>query len=123
MRTGLLFGIGVLLLAMGGAAVASNESIPAFRDVPRDHWAAEAVQALAEWGIVTGYPNPDAPIAAFADVSRSHWAAEAVQALAEWGIVKGYAASEGQPVAQERAPNWAKGAVEALEGWGILGTE
>ena len=28
-----------------------------FKDVPKDHWAAESVQKLADAGIVTGYPD------------------------------------------------------------------
>lgn len=118
MRAGVVLAVVVFVFALGATVGAASESIPAFRDVPKSHWAAEAVQALAEWGITTGYPDPDAPIPAFSDVPRSHWAAEAVQALAEWGILASFRAR-----AQEEVPDWAREAMEALTDWGILHTD
>jgi hypothetical protein len=32
-------------------------SPPPFRDVPADHWAADSVRDLQEWGILGGYPD------------------------------------------------------------------
>lgn len=38
--------------------IGANEPAPAsYRDLPDDHWAAEAVQLLTELGIFTGYPD------------------------------------------------------------------
>lgn len=54
------------------AAPAPLASQP-FSDVPRDHWAFEAVEKLRQRGIITGYPggtfNP--PAAATRQASRS----------------------------------------------------
>jgi len=44
---------GLFLVAAIGPASAQG----AFSDVPRDHWAYDAVQELAEGGIVIGYPD------------------------------------------------------------------
>lgn len=45
---------GLFLLAGSRAATAA----PIFADVPENHWAAEAVKALAQKGIIEGYPGP-----------------------------------------------------------------
>ncbi len=50
----------VAVLAIGSAAVAQDINRPApepFKDVPRDHWAFEAVESLRQKGIVNGYPD------------------------------------------------------------------
>ncbi len=47
-------------VALAGAASAQGINQPAtqpFKDVPRDHWAYEAVEHLRQLGIVNGYPD------------------------------------------------------------------
>jgi hypothetical protein len=39
-----------------GVALAQTKA-PAFKDVPQGHWAFDAVQKLAELGIIQGYPE------------------------------------------------------------------
>ena len=55
-KVGLL--LGALLLVPALAIPASGQVAGSFADVPVDHWAYDAVQQLAEAGIVEGYP-PD----------------------------------------------------------------
>jgi hypothetical protein len=50
--------LGVLLLVPALAIPASAQMAGTFADVPVDHWAYDAVQRLADAGIVEGYP-PD----------------------------------------------------------------
>lgn len=45
---------GALLIGNMGAAMA-NSPEDSFKDVPKEHWAYEAVQKLADDGVVTGY--------------------------------------------------------------------
>lgn len=47
-----------LMIAMMWTACAlSAGAAEEFRDVPRNHWAAEAVQKLAEVSVIKGYPD------------------------------------------------------------------
>ncbi len=46
------FAIVVVVLVAGPAAASEG-----FKDVPADHWAAEAVNTLAQQGILKGYPD------------------------------------------------------------------
>jgi hypothetical protein len=43
----------VLAVAVAGSAMAAES----FKDVPKDHWAAESVQRLADAGIVQGFAD------------------------------------------------------------------
>ncbi len=43
-----------LIFALIAGAAAAGEG---FKDVPKDHWAAESVQVLADSGIVQGFPD------------------------------------------------------------------
>lgn len=43
-----------LIFALMAGTAAAGE---VFKDVPKDHWAAESVQALADSGIVQGFPD------------------------------------------------------------------
>ena len=47
-------GVLVVLIGMCGGACLGAES---FKDVPKDHWAAGAVQKLKDEGVVQGYPD------------------------------------------------------------------
>lgn len=47
--------LGIVLATIGVPSVASEH----FSDVPNDHWAAQSVEALAEKGIMKGYPGGD----------------------------------------------------------------
>lgn len=49
--------LGVFLLGMCVVATAQEEGKP-FKDVPRDHWAYQAVADLERLGILKGYPVP-----------------------------------------------------------------
>lgn len=50
----------MLLLLLGPGAGAQTDSAPVrstpFPDVPRDHWAFDAVESLRQKGILRGYP-------------------------------------------------------------------
>ena len=54
-------GIAVCFVALAGASVraqgVADDDRPWFPDVPRDHWAFNAVQRLAKAGIIEGYPG------------------------------------------------------------------
>lgn len=61
-------GFWTLALLLGGsvsapAATPSQALTGPFRDVPPDHWAAQAMETLRRQGIVQGYPapRPEAP--------------------------------------------------------------
>jgi hypothetical protein len=45
------------MLWLGGAAAAPNEALGPFLDVPAGHWALDAVNELANRGIVNGHPG------------------------------------------------------------------
>ena len=45
--------IGAVLVLMAGGCWADGQ----FKDVPKDHWAAEAVNKLADAGVLKGYPD------------------------------------------------------------------
>jgi hypothetical protein len=83
-----------------------------FPDVPKNHWAYEAVKSLKELGIVKGYPPEpkrrggqttnarpvfNAPILAtepqdaiFRDLPTSHWVYASVRTLQQSGLIEGY---------------------------------
>ncbi len=91
-----------------------------FDDIPDDHWAADAIIALTDAGIISGYPDgqyrphlevdrgsmavyvaravagsdenvPDGPDeATFPDVEADHWAYRYVEYVVDAGIVTGY---------------------------------
>lgn len=46
-----------LLPGAARAQTAADQSKPWFPDVPKDHWAYNAVQRLAHAGIIEGYPG------------------------------------------------------------------
>jgi hypothetical protein len=58
-------GLGVLLVSGADAADSARSEAPIrstpFPDVPRDHWAFEAVEDLRKLGILRGYPPAPAP--------------------------------------------------------------
>jgi S-layer homology domain len=58
--------------AFGTTSIVANPATtPFFSDVPRDHWAYQAVQDLAQLGILRGYPvEPRAPVATPASKPR-----------------------------------------------------
>lgn len=89
-----------------------------FPDVPRDHWAADAIARVANRRLVVGYPDgnfrPDEPITraemtalvlrmkevplsafagenSFADLPGDHWAKEYIGTASALGLVLGYA--------------------------------
>lgn len=87
---------------------------PRFRDL-QNHWARTYIEALAERGIISGFPNqtfqPDSPMSraqvaaiiqkafprplkrpyeGFTDVPASHWAANAIKTAYETGFLAGY---------------------------------
>jgi S-layer family protein len=52
------FWIGVLAVLVGsGLALAADDSLDPHSYVPREHWAYDAVQQLAQRGIFTGFPD------------------------------------------------------------------
>ena len=84
-----------------------------FNDVPGNHWAADYIGYMQQFGIITGYPDgsfrPDAPVAraefaaiasrfekltegtkSFADVPADYWAAKYINFAATRGWVTGY---------------------------------
>ena len=91
-----------------------------FTDVPVSHWAAEAIEFLAEKSIISGYEGgvfkPDNNITReefiklavdafnisvsertelpFNDVSETHWASEYIKSGLGAGVIKGISANE-----------------------------
>ncbi len=56
-RATMLLIAGLLAGIAGGALAQQNAPVPPFKDVPRDHWAYQAVENLRQRGILRGYPN------------------------------------------------------------------
>jgi len=52
----ILAGMAALMCA-AAPVLGAQPSVKEFPDVPRDHWAAQAVRMLAEQGIIIGYPD------------------------------------------------------------------
>jgi len=119
-----------LLAALGtvaGAAAPLVAPAPAaaqksFADVASDYWARPYIQAMAERGIISGFPNgtfrPDEPVTraqfaamlnqafskstarepiAFQDVPQDHWASEAIRQVYATGFLTGYPNQTFQP--------------------------
>ncbi len=85
-----------------------------FSDVPKTHWAYEAIQKASNAGIMIGYPDgtfrPEEAVSRaemtellarmiektyaqdtdFSDVGEDHWAKEEIASLARMGILTGY---------------------------------
>jgi hypothetical protein len=59
--------VGLSIAALAGASAAPAPAAPPavsdqpFADVPRDHWAFEAVEELRKRGILRGYPPAPRP--------------------------------------------------------------
>lgn len=107
------FATALALVASAPAAAAQSPG-GQFSDVPQDHPHHESIEAVADAGVVVGYPDgtyrPEndvtrgqvATILAtaahmetggeppFHDVSSDHEHAHGITALAEWGVVQGY---------------------------------
>ncbi len=49
--------VAALLLSSMALGIQAAQSKPAFRDVPKDHWAAKAVNELKALGLLSGYPD------------------------------------------------------------------
>jgi hypothetical protein len=98
--------IGTMALTFAGPSQAQTDTM--FRDVPKNHWAYEAVKSLKEKGIVQGYPaepkqgksrsttttvfnapSPDLQDA-FKDLPADHWAYASLTYLQKQGILEGY---------------------------------
>lgn len=104
----------ILVAAAGVEPVAPTGRV--FSDVPRDHWAAASIEAMAGEGLVAGCgagrfcPNdaitraqlaalvaasagyaPRAPAGRFSDVPDSHWAAGWIEAARANGVMSGCA--------------------------------
>lgn len=92
-----------LMLAMAGACPAED-----FKDVPKNHWAAESVKMLADAGVVKGYPDKtfkgDKPVTRYE-------LAVALQAMV------GYIRASFEPVKTADAP---KDPAKALKSGGYL---
>jgi len=56
-----IFIAAAVLLASTTAQIASAQTATPFRDVPTNHWAADAVAKLFEEGIIIGYPADEKP--------------------------------------------------------------
>lgn len=96
---------------------------PGFTDVPQGYWAKQAIEALAEKGIIGGYPDgtfkPERPLTRaelstllikakkikvskpkeqiFSDLPVGHWAAPYIQAAVDIKLVGGYPDGTFQP--------------------------
>lgn len=111
---------GYVLRAAGSAGLVVLKAVTAFSDTPLDHWALDAIERCAAWGIVAGYPDggyhpseavtreqmavytsraiaggdaevPSGPSTAhFPDVPASHWAFRYVEYAYQEGVVTGY---------------------------------
>lgn len=103
-----------LALVASAPAAAAQSSGGQFRDVPEDHAHHDSIEAVADAGVVVGYPDgtyrPEndvtrgqvATILAtaahmetdgeppFRDVPSDHEHAHGITALAEWDVVQGY---------------------------------
>lgn len=109
-RFALLFLVTALTLSLFSTQVIAASD---FSDI-NGHWAEDAVLALMDQGVITGYPDgtykPDREVtraefakilslaydiqpksaSGFSDVKASHWAAGYIGALSEKGIIQGY---------------------------------
>ncbi len=92
-----------------------------FSDVPAGHWAEDFITALADRGVISGFPDgsfrPEAPVtraqfasmlgafnkartrnaANFSDVPFGHWATNAIDYAYETGFMSGYPGNRFQP--------------------------
>ncbi len=56
-KTGLLQGVCTAGALLGLCAGAWAQDFKGFPDVPKDHWAYQAVEQVRETGIMVGYPG------------------------------------------------------------------
>lgn len=63
MKAGILIPALALLLLGGTGAAARAQGLSPFEDVPPWHWAFDAVQHLAQQGVVHGFPRNDRDLA------------------------------------------------------------
>ncbi len=102
--------LGSIILALAGACCATE-----FKDVPKEHWAAESVKTLADAGVVKGYP--DQTFKGDNHVTRYELA------VALDGMIKFIQASF-QPVTnttgEAKPGDWAKSSAASLKAGGFL---
>ncbi|MCL6527187.1 MAG: S-layer homology domain-containing protein [Thermaceae bacterium] len=51
------FAIALVSAALLGAAASAQSATPTFKDVPAGHWAREAVEYIAQQGLIQGFPD------------------------------------------------------------------
>jgi hypothetical protein len=103
--------IGAVLVLVAGGCRAEER----FKDVPKDHWAAEAVNKLADAGVLKGYP--DGTFKGEKTVTRYELAA-ALSSMIQ------FIQQSRKPLAQETKPatpkNWAEASTAFLKSGGYL---
>jgi hypothetical protein len=59
-------------LLIGPATRAAGQTVEPFTDVPKTHWAYEAVMDLKQKGILIGYPPESTPARALNSTPKKH---------------------------------------------------
>ena len=108
-----------LLLSLSTFASAAE-----FKDVPKDHWAAEAVQKVADAGIMQGYPDKtfkgDKPVTRFELAVALERFVEFIQQSRKPLEKPTESSSKGAEIGERRAESPAKKAISALKSGGFL---
>jgi hypothetical protein len=111
--------VGCLLLSLSTFASAAE-----FKDVPKDHWAAEAVQKVADAGIMQGYPDKtfkgDKPVTRFELAVALERFVEFIQQSRKPLEKPSESPSKRAESGEQRAESPAKKAVSALKSGGFL---
>ena len=97
-------------------AAGENAASKRFSDVPDNHWAAGAVQQLAEEGILKGYPDStfrgDRPITRYELAVALARFAEFIEARRKPLVPEGR--KTGKKPAQAKCPPWAMSSIDFL---------
>ena len=109
---GKLLVIGAVLVLMAGGCRAEGR----FKDVPKDHWAAEAVNKLADAGVVKGYP--DGTFKGEKAVTRYELAAALSSMVQFIQQSRKPLTQDTKPISQQQ--NWANASTSFLKSGGYL---
>ncbi|MBS3909815.1 MAG: S-layer homology domain-containing protein [Actinobacteria bacterium] len=133
-----------------GGTITKTFSIPRFRDIPTGYWAFKEIEALAEWGAISGHttaPNtrifqPNLPInrsqlakillialdettsvtheKAFSDIPATHGSWPHVEAANKLGFIHGYRVGSKKEFRPEKAVSRAELAAILVRAAGLL---
>ena len=109
---GKLLVIGAVLVLVAGGCWAEGQ----FKDVPKDHWAAEAVNKLADAGVLKGYP--DGTFKGEKTVTRYELAAALSSMIQFIQQSRKPLTQSAKPASQQ--PSWAEASTSFLKSGGYL---